>query len=177
MGKTLREWVAQNNNGTFDMIGIIDDWEKSHHGYLPIDEAVNRFGDFNVEGSCYDGLLSRYTKKDGSHPVAWSLWVYIPGMHLGYSSGDRLTIPNAKYDKELDVGYVMFKGKKSGRDIAVVHNGSGPYDIYIDSGKYIEYVTDCGKDPHYVWHGKKLTGDSQAVIWALRDEVWERYGK
>ena len=173
----LRDWVARNNNGTFEMIGIIDDWEKCHHGYLSIDDAVKKFGDFNVEGSCYDGLLSRYTKDDGSHPSAWSLWIDIPGMHIGYTSGDRLTIPDARYDEKLKVKYVMFKGKKSGRNIAVVRNGNEPYEIYIDSGRFIEYVTDCGKNPHYVWHGRKLTGESDAIIWALRDEVWEHYGR
>ena len=173
---TLREWVGKMP--AFDMIGIIDDWEKRHHGFLPVDEAVEKFGDMIVEGSAYDGELSRYTKPDGKHPTAWDLWIDIPGMHLGYISGDRLTIPGDEYhDKELNVRYVIFKGKRSGKNITVVQNGNGPYEIYVDSTGYIEYVTDCGKNPHYVWHGKKLIAEDQAAIWALRDEVWEVYGK
>lgn len=174
---TLREWVA-GALAPFDMIGIIDDWEKHDHGFLPVDEAVEKFGDCIVEGSAYDGELSRYTKPDGKHPTAWDVWIDIPGMHLGYISGDRLTIPGDEYhDKELNVRYVIFKGKRSGKNITVVQNGDGPYDIYVDSPDYIVYVTDCGKNPHYEWRGKKLTAGSQAAIWALRDEVWEHYDK
>ena len=173
---TLREWVGKMP-ATFDMIGIIDDWEKCHHGYLPVAEAVEKFGDMIVEGSAYGGELSRYTKPNGKHPTAWDLWIDIPGMHLGSISSDRLTIPNARYDKDLKVSYVMFKGKKSGENITVVRNGNDPYEVYFRSTGFIEYVTDCGKNPHYVWHGKKLAGDTEAVIWILRDEVWEHYDK
>ena len=156
MKKTLREWAEGLDGYT---LYIIDDWEKRGHGDLPVEEAVEKYGDCMVEGS--------YTS--GSFKI--DVWIDIPGMHIGYISGDRLTIPGAHYDEKLKVQYAIFKGKRSGRNITVVRNGDGPYEIYVDSTGWIEYVTDCGKNPHYVWHGKKLTAESQAAIWALRDEV------
>jgi hypothetical protein len=171
---TLRDWVAKNGHLNLDLIGIIDDWEKSHHGFLPVDKALEKYGDCVIEYAVYDGEIARY-KKDGKAPTAWDVWLDIPGMHIGYGGGDRLTIPGAHHDEKLGVSYVIFKGKRSGKNITVVRNGNGPCEIYVDSSPYIEYVTDCGKNPHYVWHGKKLSGDMEAAIWALRDEVWDHY--
>lgn len=111
MGKgKLRTFI---NTAVFE---IIDDWTRQHIATLNYEDAVEKYGDYEVWISYTEGWAG----------TGWrtSVWVDIPGMKLCGYGNKRLNI----YDRNGDEA--TFLGKKSGQLITVTKYGEDDYSAW-----------------------------------------------
>ena len=121
-----RKLKDYTNTGEFE---IIDEWTHQWIENLPWEKAFEKYGDCEVWAS--------YTNRSCDHPNAsgetpsWetAVWIWIPGMHIGYSNKDPHTIPG-EVVMEGDMRTLTFFGNKSGLLITVYELGPNDYSVW-----------------------------------------------
>ena len=78
------------NTGEFE---IIDEWTHHWIADLPWEEAFEKYGECEVWSSYTNGSC-KYQNASGKTP-SWNtaVWIWIPGLHGGYSNRNPFTIP------------------------------------------------------------------------------------
>lgn len=110
--KTLKE-LNCTDTAEFE---IIDEWTHREIETLPRDETLAKYGNCKVYGTYTCGSIAYKGFKT-------AVWLWIPGMHIGYGNGNGLTIP-------CDGDEVTFTGKKSGQLITVTQYGPDDYSAW-----------------------------------------------
>lgn len=99
-----------------EVFEIIDDWTHQHIATLKYDDAIEKYGECEVEGT--------YTEAWVEYGWRTSVWLNIPGMKLCGSGNQRLNI----YDRNGDEA--TFRGKKTGQLITVTKYGEDDYSAW-----------------------------------------------
>ena len=125
---------------------VIDDWTKHSVETLPRAEALAKYGECE--------LCQAYTEGYAGDGFRTSVWIKIPGIHLGYGNGSGITLPSESENEVTFVG-------KSGMVITVRKFGEDDYAVWIR-----DVVEQCDEDGE-----PTLRGTSAQIADRIRKEV------
>ena len=145
------------NTGEFE---IIDEWTHHWIADLPWEEAFEKYGECEVWSSYTNGSC-KYQNASGKTP-SWNtaVWIWIPGLHGGYSNRNPFTIPGEVVMNDGN-RTITFIGKKSGELITVEEFSPDDYSVWW-RGK---------SEANDEFAGCSVRGTAKEIIEELKGEI------
>lgn len=139
---------------------IIDEWTGRWIETLPRNKAIAKYGECEVWGS-YTSGNSKLPDGNGKMP-SWrtDVWVWIPGLHGGYSNRNPFTIPGEVVMNDGN-RTITFVGKKSGELITVEEFSPDDYSVW--------WRDDLEVDDEFA--GCSVRGTAKEIIKELEGEI------